>query len=119
MTAYKAAQARRAHANQQGTCPCQPARLKKDDPRLWTPTELAAYLRVSEAQLGQWRHKRMGPPFIKTGGLVRYAPAAIEQWLDTYTTQPKPGSPREEATVRRHVTTGLTAAASERTLRAV
>lgn len=104
MTSYKAAQARRAHETPGAACVCQPSRLKKDDPRLWTPAELAAYLQVSEAQLGQWRYKRMGPAFIKTGGLVRYAPAAIEQWLDTYTTQPKPGSAKEEATVRRHAT---------------
>ena len=98
MTVYRAAQARR------DGCTCQPSRLKKDDPRLWTPAELAAYLQVSEPQLAQWRYKRLGPPFIKTGGLVRYAPADIEQWLTTYTTQPQPGSAKEEATVRRHAT---------------
>ena len=105
MTAYKTAQARRAQRTSDGgTCTCESSRLKKDDPRLWTPAELAAYLQVSEPQLGQWRYKRLGPAFIKTGALVRYAPAAIEQWLDTYTTQPKPGSAKEEATVRRHAT---------------
>lgn len=104
MTAYRAAQAHRNKATDADACTCQPARLKKTDPRLWTPAELAAYLRVSEPQLAQWRYQRLGPPFIKTGGLVRYAPAAIEEWLDSYTTQPKPASAKQEATVRRHAT---------------
>lgn len=105
MTAYKAAQARRAQrTSDDDTCTCQSARLKKDDPRLWTPRELAAYLQVSEPQLAQWRYQRLGPAFIKTGGLVRYAPADIERWLDSYTTQPVPSTARIEATVRRHAT---------------
>ena len=89
-----------------GDVTVQPSRLSKDDPQLWTPAELAAYLNVSEPLLGQWRYKRLGPPFIKIGGPVRYAPAAIEQWLDTYTTDSLPGSAKEEDTVRRHATGG-------------
>lgn len=104
MTAYRAAQAHRNKAADADACTCQPARLKKTDPRLWTPAELAAYLRVSEPQLAQWRYQRLGPAFIKTGGLVRYSPAAIEEWLETYTTQPVRSTERIEATVRRHAT---------------
>ena len=100
---YAAARARRDRQQGGGVCVCRDSRLSKDDPRLWTPRDLSRFLGVSEPVLGQWRYKRLGPPFVKCGGAVRYVPADVEAWLEMYTTVPLPGSVKEEDTVRRHI----------------
>ena len=49
--------------------------------RLWTPTEVAAYLAVPVQTLYQWRRKRTGPPGRRVGRHLRYDPAAVRAWF--------------------------------------
>jgi hypothetical protein len=49
---------------------------------LWTPQGLAKELSVAVATLSDWRVRRIGPDFIKIGGLVRYKRSDVERWLD-------------------------------------
>ncbi len=50
---------------------------------LMSPAELAAYLGgdITEVTLSHWRHRKTGPPFVKTGHFVRYRPEDVREWL--------------------------------------
>ena len=51
-------------------------------PKLLTPTETAARLRVSVGTLAQWRHhKRYSLPFVKIGRAVRYLEAEVKAFI--------------------------------------
>jgi len=49
---------------------------------LWTVTDLAQFLRVSDKTIYDWVHKRV-IPFHKANRLVRFKPAEIERWLSS------------------------------------
>lgn len=51
--------------------------------KLMTPKEVAAYLRVSEGMLYDYRSLGIGPNYIKLGKerLVRYCQSDIDAWL--------------------------------------
>ncbi len=51
--------------------------------KLMTPKEVAAYLRVSEGMLYDYRSMGIGPNYIKLGAqrLVRYRQSDIDIWL--------------------------------------
>lgn len=57
--------------------------------RLLAPGELAQRLNVSTATLYLWRSRDRGPAWTKVGGQVRYAEAAVNDWLtrNTFTTE--------------------------------
>lgn len=46
-----------------------------------TPGDLAELLQISGGTIANWRTRKVGPEFIRIGGLVRYSPAAVEAWL--------------------------------------
>lgn len=48
---------------------------------LMTTTEVATVLGVSVAALRRWRREGTGPQWLRIGRLVRYSPAAVEEWL--------------------------------------
>lgn len=48
---------------------------------LATPADLAQFLQVQETTLANWRWRRIGPPWFKTGRHVRYSWEDIETWL--------------------------------------
>jgi excisionase family DNA binding protein len=48
---------------------------------LATPAEVAAYLRVPEKTLTEWRSKGKGPRYIPVGRYVRYRWSDVEEWL--------------------------------------
>jgi predicted DNA-binding transcriptional regulator AlpA len=50
------------------------------DPLL-TPRAAAQVLSVSESWLAKARMRGDGPPYVKVGRAVRYAQAAVLQWL--------------------------------------
>lgn len=52
---------------------------------LLTPGEVATRLHVAEQTLAQWRWKGVGPPFLKVGRAVRYAPQDLERWISQNT----------------------------------
>jgi predicted DNA-binding transcriptional regulator AlpA len=49
--------------------------------RLLTPNEAAARLRVSMSWLAKARMRGDGPAYIKVGRSIRYAEAALLQWM--------------------------------------
>lgn len=49
--------------------------------RLLRVEELANFLGLSPTTLRAWRHNRMGPPSLKVGGQIRYAPEDVAAWL--------------------------------------
>ena len=46
-----------------------------------TPKEAAHFLRVSLSWLAKARMRGDGPPYIKIGRSIRYAEAALLQWM--------------------------------------
>ncbi len=48
---------------------------------LMTPKEAAHFLRVSLSWLAKARMRGDGPPYIKVGRSIRYAEAALMQWM--------------------------------------
>lgn len=51
--------------------------------RLLTQRQFAEMLGVTPRSLERWRETGDGPPFLRVGGLVRYAPADVSAWLET------------------------------------
>lgn len=49
---------------------------------LLTPEELAAQLRYSTSTLKRWRQRKIGPPWIRVVGGVRYPAGGITAWLN-------------------------------------
>jgi excisionase family DNA binding protein len=48
---------------------------------LLTLREVAQILRVPEATLRYWIHKRTGPTTLKIGRHIRYPRAALQRWM--------------------------------------
>jgi hypothetical protein len=57
------------------------AAVLSDREPLVEPPTLAAYLKVPEPTLGQWRRARKGPKWSLVGKHVRYRWADIDEWL--------------------------------------
>ena len=51
------------------------------DTQFLTPDDLASMWQVSVGTIANWRTNKKGPEFIRIGGLVRYSPAAVNDWL--------------------------------------
>ena len=58
-----------------------PAKIAAGIERLLTPKESTGFLRVSLSWLAKARMRGDGPPYIKVGRSVRYAEAALLQWM--------------------------------------
>ena len=51
-------------------------------PDLMKPDAVSAeVLLVSVKTLANWRSQRIGPPYLKINGTVRYSRKAVEKWL--------------------------------------
>lgn len=50
-------------------------------PDLMKPHELAAEWQLAPKTLDNWRSRRVGPPFVKINGTVRYSRRAVTEWL--------------------------------------
>lgn len=50
---------------------------------LWCARDVAEFLNVSQATLSRWRRekKKIGPPFLRVGGVSRYSPATVRAWV--------------------------------------
>ncbi|HEY3609832.1 MAG TPA: helix-turn-helix domain-containing protein, partial [Pseudonocardiaceae bacterium] len=55
--------------------------------RLWSPSDLSAFLIIPEKTLREWRYKGYGPPWRKLGKHVRYEPDAVKSWFDQLTSE--------------------------------
>lgn len=49
---------------------------------LWSTADVAHYLGCKPNTVKLWRLGGSGPPYIKTGKLVRYKPDAVRNWAD-------------------------------------
>ncbi len=50
--------------------------------RYMTPVDLAEVLQIPVTTLANWRSAKKGPRFFRFGGLVRYDPADVAEWLE-------------------------------------
>jgi len=48
---------------------------------LWCARDVAEFLNVSQATLSRWRREKIGPPFLRVGGVSRYNPATVRAWV--------------------------------------
>ena len=46
-----------------------------------TPDELADILGITSKCLGDWRRRKVGPPYVRMVGRVFYPKVALEEWL--------------------------------------
>ena len=58
------------------------------DTRLLTPLEAARRLRVQKQTLAVWRHRDLGPAYVRCGRSIRYTPEAIAQYVERRTITP-------------------------------
>lgn len=49
---------------------------------LLTTPQLAAEWQLQPKTLDNWRSQRIGPPYLKINGVVRYSRRAATAWLD-------------------------------------
>ncbi len=52
-------------------------------PDLLTSKQAGEILRAKEATLEGWRHRKVGPPWLKLGGLVRYDRVKLLSWIES------------------------------------
>lgn len=63
---------------------------ERDD--LMLPAQLAEEWQLRPRTLEQWRYRRMGPPYIKVGGRVRYSRKACAKWAAQHSVTPEDGA---------------------------
>jgi predicted DNA-binding transcriptional regulator AlpA len=51
-------------------------------------TGVATYLGVSTFTLNSWRTRRVGPPYIRMAGAIRYRRSDVDEWLKQNTVNP-------------------------------
>lgn len=62
--------------------------------KLLTPAEVADIIGVDPQLLADWRHRKVGPPFLKLGHrTVRYDAKAVERWFRAHTTHTNGSQP--------------------------
>jgi hypothetical protein len=44
-------------------------------------------LQIALGTVNNWRSRKIGPEFVRVGGLVRYSPEAINAWLKAQPSQ--------------------------------
>jgi hypothetical protein len=59
--------------------------------KLYSPNELANFLKVSRRTLGRWHLLRKGPPRFSVGNSVFYRKSAVEAWVIANETNPVKG----------------------------
>ena len=47
-----------------------------------TPKQLAERLQIKERTLAAWRYLRIGPAYMRTGRVIRYAIADVDRWVE-------------------------------------
>jgi predicted DNA-binding transcriptional regulator AlpA len=52
---------------------------------LGTPSEVAEHIQVSEGTLAQWRHRGVGPKWVRCGRRIRYRWEDVERWITEQT----------------------------------
>lgn len=58
--------------------------VKRLPDKLLFPAEVAEIIGVDPQLLADWRHRKVGPPYVKLGHrTVRYNPESVSRWLDS------------------------------------
>jgi helix-turn-helix protein len=57
---------------------------------LLSDEELAAILEVAPKTPAQWRHRGVGPRYIKYGRIVRYRPSDVREYVNKHVVEPSP-----------------------------
>lgn len=68
---------------------------------LLTPEELAERWKMGRKTLANWRSARIGPPYIKVNGSIRYDEDAAEKWLTSQEHDLGAARPDEPSNARR------------------
>ena len=55
---------------------------------LLSDEELAAILEVAPKTPAQWRHRGVGPQYIKYGRIVRYRPSDVREYVNKHVVEP-------------------------------
>ena len=50
---------------------------------LLTTEEVCEYLGVARRTLDRWNARRIGPPQVRMGGLIRYRRQSLDKWLES------------------------------------
>ena len=64
---------------------------------LWSTADVAKYLRCSDRQI--YNLRKQGLPAIHIGGLTRFDPQVVRQWLDSHLLEADPERARQLADV--------------------
>ena len=59
-----------------------------DETDLLTVQETASYLTVGAGSVNYWRHKKVGPRFVRVGRQIRYRRSDLDQWIEDRTESP-------------------------------
>jgi len=57
--------------------------------RILTEDEVAGLTSFSTRTLQAWRHKRVGPPFMRVRRSIRYSESAVIAWMNAHTQFPE------------------------------
>jgi predicted DNA-binding transcriptional regulator AlpA len=60
---------------------------EQPDIQYLTPDDLSAMLQIAVGTISNWRARKIGPEFIRIGGVVRYHPEAVSAWIAAQPTQ--------------------------------
>lgn len=60
-----------------------------EDDILFTPQELAEYLRLKVSTVYAWKARHTGPPFMGEGRIIRYRKGDVDKWLADQTRHPE------------------------------
>jgi predicted DNA-binding transcriptional regulator AlpA len=58
------------------------------DEELLADPEAAAVIGVVPTTMPQWRHRGVGPRYLKLGRLVRYRPSDLRDWINQQVVDP-------------------------------
>lgn len=61
------------------------------EPDALSTDEAARFLGAGAQTLANWRAKRIGPPYFKMYGIIRYSRHDLEAWRDSCRVMPPPG----------------------------
>ena len=53
----------------------------EQQPDLLTPAELGELLRRPISSLSQWRHRKVGPAYVRVGRRILYRRTEVDRWL--------------------------------------
>jgi excisionase family DNA binding protein len=59
--------------------------MAQQNAALLTPNRLADRLGISPRTLQDWRSRKVGPPWIRVGRVIRYREEDVNEWIEKRT----------------------------------